>query len=136
MFAKPGNFRARREIFWLSARISARLAASLPSSAPRKIHGIDVIENVGASFIDDRATYHRGSIERCDQPDDRFDLVFATTSAARPPRARAEKMRPVIYPLGGERIFVVWLAAESACARGSPTRVAGSSRTPPSNSPS
>src|SRR5215469_16727085 len=45
-----------------------------------EIHGIDVIENVGADFVDHRAVYHRGSIEACDLPDGRFDLVFATAT--------------------------------------------------------
>jgi SAM-dependent methyltransferase len=46
----------------------------------KEIHGIDVIENVGADFIDKRAIYHRGSIEACDLPSDHFDLVFATAT--------------------------------------------------------
>ena len=46
----------------------------------KEIHGIDVIENVGADFIDQRAVYHRGNIEACDLPGDRFDLVFATAT--------------------------------------------------------
>lgn len=45
-----------------------------------EVHGIDVIENVGAAFRDSRAIYHRGSIEACDLPDNRFDLVFATAT--------------------------------------------------------
>ena len=46
----------------------------------KEIHGIDLIENVGADFIDARAVYHRGSIEACDLPDKHFDLVFATAT--------------------------------------------------------
>ncbi|HEY1506238.1 MAG TPA: class I SAM-dependent methyltransferase [Stellaceae bacterium] len=46
----------------------------------KEIHGIDVIENVGADFRDVRTVYHRASIEACDLPDDRFDLVFATAT--------------------------------------------------------
>ena len=45
-----------------------------------EIHGIDLIEDVGAGFVDRRVTYHRGSIEACDLPDKRFDLVFATAT--------------------------------------------------------
>lgn len=45
-----------------------------------EIHGIDVIENVGADFVDKRAIYHRGSIEACDLPNGYFDLVFATAT--------------------------------------------------------
>ena len=45
-----------------------------------EVHGIDVIENVGADFRDAMAVYHRGSIEACDLPDNRFDLVFATAT--------------------------------------------------------
>jgi len=45
-----------------------------------EIHGIDVIENVGAGFIDQRAVYHRGTIEACDLANNRFDLVFATAT--------------------------------------------------------
>jgi SAM-dependent methyltransferase len=45
-----------------------------------EIHGIDVIENVGAEFVDRRAVYHRGSIEACDLPDGHFELVFATAT--------------------------------------------------------
>ena len=45
-----------------------------------EVHGLDVIENVGADFHDARAVYHRGSIESCDLPDNRFDLAFATAT--------------------------------------------------------
>lgn len=46
----------------------------------KEIHGIDVIANIGAGFIDKRVVYHHGSIEACDLPSDRFDLVFATAT--------------------------------------------------------
>lgn len=45
-----------------------------------EVHGIDVIESVGAGFRDERAVYHHGSIEACDLPDSRFDLIFATAT--------------------------------------------------------
>jgi SAM-dependent methyltransferase len=46
----------------------------------REIHGLDVIPNVGESFQDPRATYHRAGIENSGLPDASFDLVFATAT--------------------------------------------------------
>jgi SAM-dependent methyltransferase len=55
----------------------------------REVHGLDVIEDVGADFRHPCATYHCASIERSGLPDDSFDLVFATATMEHVPDIEA-----------------------------------------------
>jgi SAM-dependent methyltransferase len=58
-----------------------RMFASMGAA---EVHGLDVIEDVGADFPG--PTYHRMSAEEIELPDARFDLVFAVATLEHVPR--------------------------------------------------
>jgi hypothetical protein len=51
-----------------------------------EVHGLDVIEDIGASYSNPAVKYHRGSIEGCDLPSDYFDLVFSVATVEHVPK--------------------------------------------------
>ena len=74
-----------------SAAIAARTAACSRRWARRELHGLDVIDDVGADFPG--PTYHRMSAEQIELPDERFD------SCSRWPRSSTS---PTWRPLRGD----------------------------------
>ena len=41
-----------------------------------EVSGLDICEEIGSRFLDHRVHYYRQSIENCDLPSNRFDMVF------------------------------------------------------------
>jgi SAM-dependent methyltransferase len=46
----------------------------------RDVHGLDVVEDIGADFRHPSVTYHRCSAERMELPSDTFDLVYSVAT--------------------------------------------------------
>jgi SAM-dependent methyltransferase len=54
-----------------------------------EVHGVDVVDTVGADYPHPRVTYHRASIEKTDLPSGYFDLVFAVATLEHVPDVNA-----------------------------------------------
>jgi SAM-dependent methyltransferase len=54
-----------------------------------EVHGLDVIEQTGKEFPNERVTYHKQSIENCDLPSGYFDLVYSVATMEHVPDVKA-----------------------------------------------
>lgn len=68
----------------------------------REVHGLDVIEQVGANYSHPKVIYHRQSIEKTTLPSDYFDLVFAVATMEHVPDVAAgfTEMARLVRPGG------------------------------------
>lgn len=67
-----------------------------------EVHGLDVIPEVGSSFVHDRVSYHQQSIERADLPSHSFDLVYSFATMEHVPDIAAgySEMARLVKPGG------------------------------------
>lgn len=72
-----------------------------------EVHGLDVVENVGADFRHEKTFYHRMSAEKMELPDNYFDIVYCFATMEHVPNIDAafQEMARVTKP--GDGVFCV-----------------------------